>query len=136
MARIIGAITTSHVPAIGAAIARKLQADPYWKPFFDGFPPVRDWLAKTQPDVVVLVYNDHANAFSLELIPTFTIGTAGSYPIADEGWGPRPVPEVEGHPELAAHIAQSVIHGLNGCDPRLQDPCVPDHVRIGVVDHD
>ena len=28
---------------------------------------------------------------------------------ADEGWGPRPVPKVIGHPELASHIAQSVI---------------------------
>ena len=28
---------------------------------------------------------------------------------ADEGWGPRPVPVVKGHPELASHIAQSVI---------------------------
>ena len=36
MARIVGAITTSHVPAIGRAIARNLHQDAYWKPFFDG----------------------------------------------------------------------------------------------------
>jgi protocatechuate 4,5-dioxygenase beta chain len=43
------------------------------------------------------------------MIPTFAIGTAGRYKPADEGWGPRPVPDVIGDPELAAHIAQSVI---------------------------
>jgi len=58
---------------------------------------------------VVLVYNDHASAFSLEIIPTFAIGCAERFAPADEGWGPRPVPVVEGHPEFAAHIAQSVI---------------------------
>ena len=59
--------------------------------------------------MVFLVYNDHATAFSLDIIPTFAIGTAASYQPADEGWGPRPVPVVQGHPELASHIAQSVI---------------------------
>jgi protocatechuate 4,5-dioxygenase beta chain len=58
MAKIIGGITTSHVPAIGGAIAKNLQQDPYWKPFFDGFIPVRHWLAEARPDVVVVVYND------------------------------------------------------------------------------
>jgi protocatechuate 4,5-dioxygenase beta chain len=62
-----------------------------------------------KPDVIFLVYNDHATAFSLDMIPTFAIGTAASYQPADEGWGPRPVPVVQGHPELASHIAQSVI---------------------------
>ena len=61
------------------------------------------------PDVIFLVYNDHATAFSLEMIPTFAIGTAAEFKPADEGWGPRPVPRSIGHPELAAHIAQSVI---------------------------
>jgi protocatechuate 4,5-dioxygenase beta chain len=61
------------------------------------------------PDVVFLVYNDHATAFSLEMIPTFAIGCAAEFQPADEGWGPRPVPKVIGHPELASHIAQSVI---------------------------
>jgi protocatechuate 4,5-dioxygenase beta chain len=56
-----------------------------------------------------LVYNDHANAFSLELIPTFAIGVADEFPVADEGWGPRPVPAVQGHPALAAHLVQSLV---------------------------
>jgi protocatechuate 4,5-dioxygenase beta chain len=59
--------------------------------------------------VVILVYNDHASAFSLEMIPTFAIGCAAEFAPADEGWGPRPVPTVIGHPALAWHIAQSAI---------------------------
>jgi protocatechuate 4,5-dioxygenase beta chain len=83
--------------------------EPYWQKVFAGYGPSRAWLAQRKPDVVFLVYNDHANAFSLDLIPTFAIGTAAEFPPADEGWGPRPVPTVIGHPELAAHIAHSVI---------------------------
>jgi protocatechuate 4,5-dioxygenase beta chain len=81
----------------------------YWKPVFEGYDWSRAWIAEQAPDVVVLVYNDHASAFSLELIPTFAIGCAESYLPADEGFGPRPVPAVQGHPELAWHIAESAI---------------------------
>ena len=109
MARIVAGVTTSHVPAIGAALDQGKAADPYWAPVFKGYEFGRRWIAEQKPDDVVLVYNDHASAFSLELIPTFAIGCAGSFAPADEGWGPRPVPVVEGHPALAWHIAQSVI---------------------------
>jgi protocatechuate 4,5-dioxygenase beta chain len=109
MARIVAGVTTSHVPAIGAALDLGKTADPYWQPVFAGYEFSRRWIAEHRPDVVVLVYNDHASAFSLELIPTFAIGCAESFAPADEGWGPRPVPVVQGHPELAWHIAQSTI---------------------------
>jgi len=58
---------------------------------------------------VILVYNDHGNAFGLDMVPTFALGMSPSYEPADEGWGPRPVPSVQGHPALSAHIAHSVI---------------------------
>jgi len=109
MARIIGGVSTSHVPAIGAAIDRGRTGDAYWQPLFKGYEPSKKWMAETKPDVVILVYNDHASAFSLEIIPTFALGCAEEFPIADEGWGPRPVPVVKGHPDLAWHVAQSVI---------------------------
>jgi protocatechuate 4,5-dioxygenase beta chain len=109
MARIIAGVTTSHVPAIGAAIDLGKTQEPYWQPVFNGYEFSKRWIAGQKPDVVVLVYNDHASAFSLELIPTFAIGCAESFAPADEGWGPRPVPVVQGHPELAWHIAQSTI---------------------------
>jgi protocatechuate 4,5-dioxygenase beta chain len=109
MARISAAVFTSHVPAIGAAMDLGKTQEPYWQKVFSGYEFSRQWLQDNKPDVVFLVFNDHATAFSLEMIPTFAIGTAAEYAVADEGWGPRPVPKVHGHPELSAHIAQSVI---------------------------
>jgi protocatechuate 4,5-dioxygenase beta chain len=109
MARITASVYTSHVPAIGAALDLGKTEEPYWQPLFKGYEFSKQWMTDNRPDVIFLVYNDHATAFSLEMIPTFAIGTAAEYQPADEGWGPRPVPKVIGHPELAAHIAQSVI---------------------------
>jgi protocatechuate 4,5-dioxygenase beta chain len=109
MAKITAGVATSHVPAIGAALDLGKTQEPYWAPLFKGYEFSKQWIAAQKPDVVFLVYNDHASAFSLDIIPTFAIGCADEYQPADEGWGPRPVPAVKGHPELAAHIAQSVI---------------------------
>jgi hypothetical protein len=109
MAHITASVYTSHVPAIGATIDMGKTAEPYWQPLFKGYEFSKQWMKDHTPDVIFLVYNDHATAFSLDMIPTFAIGTAAQYTPADEGWGPRPVPVVQGHPALAAHIAQSVI---------------------------
>jgi protocatechuate 4,5-dioxygenase beta chain len=109
MAKITASVYTSHVPAIGAAIDLGKTHEPYWQKVFAGYEFSKQWLKDNKPDVIFLVFNDHATAFSLEMIPTFAIGTAAEFAPADEGWGPRPVPKVIGHPQLAAHIAQSVI---------------------------
>jgi hypothetical protein len=109
MAHISASVYTSHVPAIGAALDMGKTQEPYWQPVFAGYEYSKEWMKHNTPDVIFLVFNDHATAFSLDMIPTFAIGTAAQYIPADEGWGPRPVPVVQGHPELAAHIAQSVI---------------------------
>ncbi len=109
MARITAGVATSHVPAIGAAIDNQKTDTDYWRPLFAGYEASKRWMAAHTPDVVILVYNDHASAFSLDIVPTFAIGCADHYAPADEGWGPRPVPTVQGHPELAAHVTQSVI---------------------------
>jgi protocatechuate 4,5-dioxygenase, beta chain len=109
MAKITASVYTSHVPAIGAALDMGKTNEPYWQKVFSGYEFSKQWLKENKPDVIFLVFNDHATAFSLEMIPTFAIGTAAEFAVADEGWGPRPVPKVIGHPELASHIAQSVI---------------------------
>jgi hypothetical protein len=109
MAKITASVFTSHVPAIGAALDLGKTQEPYWQPVFQGYEYGKQWMKDNKPDVIFLVYNDHATAFSLDIIPTFAIGTAAEFKPADEGWGPRPVPMVKGHPELASHIAQSVI---------------------------
>jgi hypothetical protein len=109
MAKITASVFTSHVPAIGAAMDLGKTQEDYWKPLFKGYEYGKQWMKDNKPDVIFLVYNDHATAFSLDFIPTFAIGTADEFQPADEGWGPRPVPVVKGHPDLASHIAQSVI---------------------------
>ena len=109
MAKITASVFTSHVPAIGAALDLGKTHEPYWQPLFQGYEYGKQWMKDNKPDVIFLVYNDHATAFSLDIIPTFAIGTAEQFQPADEGWGPRPVPVVKGHPNLASHIAQSVI---------------------------
>lgn len=125
MAKISAGVGTSHVPAIGAAVDHGKTQDPYWKPLFDGYKPARDWLQDNMPDVAIIVYNDHASAFSLELIPTFVIGVAPEFQPADEGYGPRQVPVVEGHPELAWHIAESLI--LDEFDMTIANNMPVDH---------
>ena len=109
MARITAGVATSHVPAIGAAVDLGKTGTDYWRPVFEGYEWTKEWIAGEQPDVVVLVYNDHATAFSMELIPTFAIGCAESFTPADEGFGARPVPVVQGHPQLAGHIVSSTV---------------------------
>jgi protocatechuate 4,5-dioxygenase, beta chain len=125
MAKIIGGIACSHVPAIGVAMDRGMSGTPYWEPLFRGYGPAREWLARQRPDVAIVVYNDHANAFSLQLIPTFLLGVAAEFPIADEGFGPRPVPRVVGHPDLAWHLAESLI--LDEFDMTLANEMPVDH---------
>jgi protocatechuate 4,5-dioxygenase beta chain len=109
LARVTWGLATSHVPSIGAAMDRGKVQDPYWKPLFDGYAPAREWMARHTPDVALVVYNDHANAIDLSMTPTFGVGTAASYQVADEGWGRRPVPPVVGAPELSDHLVESLV---------------------------
>ena len=139
MARIVAGIGSSHVPAIGAAIDNNKTEEPYWKRVFSGFAKSQAWMREMKPDVAIIVYNDHASAFSVDLIPTFALGCAAEFPPADEGWGPRPVPVVKGHPALASHIAQSVIldeFDLTICNKMEVDHgmTVPMNLLFGKVD--
>ncbi|GGX68447.1 class III extradiol dioxygenase family protein [Saccharospirillum salsuginis] len=109
MAQVLGGITTSHIPAIGMAMDRHEEDTPYWKPFFDGYPPVRAWLEAQQPDIAVVFYNDHGLEFFLDKKPTFAIGTAPQYHNADEGWGIKPIPPVTGETELSWHLVNQLI---------------------------
>ena len=125
MARIIGGFVTSHVPAIGGAIAKNLQQDPYWKPFFDQFPPVREWFAAHKPDVLVVIYNDHGLTYFLDKMPTFAIGAAAQYENVDEGWGIPTVRPFKGDQKLSWHIINSVVE--DGFDPVMCQEMTVDH---------
>lgn len=109
MVSIVGGITTSHVPAIGGAIARQRHDEPYWKPFFDGFIAVRQWLAEVKPDVAIVFYNDHGLNFFLDKMPTFAVGAAPEYRNADEGWGIPTLEPLPGHPAFSWHLIESLV---------------------------
>jgi len=109
MARIVGGIATTHVPSIGNAIAKGSQSDPYWKPFFDGFPPAHQWLARVRPDVVVVAYNDHGLNFFLDKMPTFAVGAAAEYKNADEGWGLPVAKPYPGDAKLSWHLIEQLV---------------------------
>ena len=123
MARVVGGLGTSHVPAIASAIAGGLEHDPYWQPFFDGYPPVRRWLEQVRPDVAVVFYNDHGLTFFLDAMPTFAIGAADSYRSDDEGWGLGTVPPFDGHPELSWHVIEHLVE-------RSFDPTTCQRMRV------
>jgi protocatechuate 4,5-dioxygenase, beta chain len=109
MAEIIGGVGCSHVPAVGAAIDKGKTQEPYWAPYFAKTQPMKDWIAEKKPDVAIVVYNDHATAFSLALVPTFALGVGEHFGVADEGFGKRQVPNIVGHPDLAWHLAESLV---------------------------
>jgi protocatechuate 4,5-dioxygenase, beta chain len=124
MATIIGGIATTHVPAIGGAIAKGLQQEPYWKPFFDGFKPAHAWLAANRPDAVVVIYNDHGLNFFLDKLPTFAVGAAAEYRHADEGWGLPVSPSFPGDPAFSWHIIESLVadeFDVTSCQEMLVD---------------
>jgi len=109
MATIVGGIATSHTPSIAFAVDKKMAADPAWTPIFEGFAPVRAWLAEKAPDVLFYVYNDHVTSFFFDHYSSFALGFSDTFPVADEGGGPRPLPAIKGHPALAQHIANGLV---------------------------
>jgi len=124
MARIVGAVTTSHVPAIGGAIAKGLQDEPYWKPFFGAFEKARAWLDRVRPDAAVVVYNDHGLQFFLDKMPTFAVGAADEYRNADEGWGLPTLPPYRGDAAFSWHIIESLVaeeFDITSCQEMLVD---------------
>jgi protocatechuate 4,5-dioxygenase beta chain len=127
MARILGAITTSHIPAIGGAIANGRQNEPYWKPFFEAYGRVHEWLANVRPDTAVVIYNDHGLNFFLDKMPTFAVGAAPDYRHADEGWGLPICRAFRGDPELSWHLIESLVadeFDVTMCQEMLVDHAV------------
>ena len=139
MARLIGGLATSHIPAIGNAIAKNKQAEPYWKPFFDGYPPVRQWLGEQRPDVVVVFYNDHGLNFFLDKMPTFAVGAAAEYRNADEGWGIPTTEPIPGEPELSWQLINTLVEkefDITTCQEMLVDHACTLPFKLFWPDHE
>lgn len=139
MARIIGGITTSHIPAVGNAISEGLTQEHYWKRFFDGYEPVKAWLDEKKPDVIIIVYNDHGLNFFLDKAPTFAIGCTDEYQNADEGWGLKPTSPFAGDAQLSWHLAESLINqefDMCTCQEMLVDHGFVNPMRALFGDHE
>lgn len=150
MAILIGGIGTSHAPSIAHAADAGHQDRAEWKPFFDAFGPVKQWLKAQRVDVMVVFYNDHLNHFQFGAYPTFALGVAESMPVADEGAGPRDFPPVPGDTGLGWHLASRLVgedfdltvcqdmvldHGVMSVLPLMADVpwgirVVPIHVNV------
>jgi gallate dioxygenase len=109
MAKIIGAIASSHTPTIGFALDANKQNDAVWAPIFEAYEPVRLWLDEKKPDVLLVVYNDHVTSFFFDHYSAFALGIGDRWLPADEGGGARDLPAVGGHAALARHIGQSLV---------------------------
>ena len=153
MGKVIGGIGSSHAPTIGTAWDKGQTKEPLWAPVFDGYEPARQWLEAIEPDVFLVVYNDHANRFFFDAWPTFALGVGAIHAQADEGWGKRPLPDLPGHPDFAWHLAKSLVgdefdpticqemsvdHGVLSFLPMLTDsnwkiPVVP--LAVNVIQH-
>ncbi len=125
MAKITAGIATSHVPAIGAAFDQDRTQTEGWAPVFAGYEWVKEFQRRENPDVVILCYNDHASSMMLDVVPTFALGMAEEFDVADEGWGRRPVPQVIGDPVLAAHLAEQLV--IDEFDMTLMNAMDVDH---------
>lgn len=125
MAEIVGGVGTSHVPSIGAALDNGKAEEPPWRGIFSGYEPARDWIADKRPDVAIVIYNDHGSAFSLDILPTFAVGAAPRYESADEGYGPRRIPEIIGDPDLSWHLIERLV--ADEFDPAICQRLPLDH---------
>ncbi len=125
MAKIIGGIGSSHIPAIGIAMDKGIEQTPYWKEFFDGYLPVREWLYEQNPEIAIVFYNDHGLEMFLDKKPTFAVGAAPEYHNADEGWGIKPIPPITGETDLSWHIINELIE--NDFDPTVCQEMKVDH---------
>ncbi len=133
MARIVGSIMSTHVPAIANALERHEEADPYWKPFFDGYEAVHSWLHEVQPDVAVIIHNDHGMNFFLDKMPTFAVGCAPEYRHGDEGWGIPTVDPYRGHPDLSWHLVEALVgdeFDVTTCQEMLVDHAVTNPMKL------
>jgi protocatechuate 4,5-dioxygenase, beta chain len=127
MARVIGGIGASHAPSMEHVYdaGDEVRGGEEWQPLFGPFQEVAKWLEELKPDRLVVIYNDHMDEFFLNAYPTFALGVADTYPIADEGFGARPFPPLPGDAKLGWHIARSLV--ADEFDPTICQELEVDH---------
>ncbi len=131
MGRIVGGIGTSHAPSIAHAYDKGQQRDPLWAPLFDGYGPAKEWLKRAKPDAMIVLYNDHMNRFFFDAYPTFALGVGDRHELADEGWGKRNFPPLQGDSDLGWHLARSLVE--DEFDPTICQEISIDHGILSVL---
>lgn len=131
MAKLVGAIGSSHAPSIAFAYDHQHGDRPEWKGFFEAYQPVRQWLQEIQADTLIFVYNDHLNNFRFDNYPSFALGTGPLHPVFGEGQVPRQLPPVPGDSDLAWHVARSLL--ADEFDPSLCLEMALDHGVMSVL---
>lgn len=115
MAKIVGGLGIAHTPSMGIEYDRGMNAgfSPAWALWHEGTRPVKAWLQQLAPTQMVVIYNDHLNHFDFQAYPTIAIGVGNRFPQADEGWGPRPLPDLSGNPILGIHLTEHLVREEN-----------------------
>ena len=109
MARILGAVASSHTPTIGFALDTHKQEDPAWAPIFEATSRCSTGWRRRSPTCCSSIFNDHVTSFFFDHYSRSRSASASSTRVADEGGGARALPPVEGHPALAHHIAAALV---------------------------
>ena len=78
MARIVGGIGASHAPSMEHVYdaGEDTRESDEWQPLFGPFTEVAEWLEAARPDRLIVIYNDHMDAFFLDAYPSFALGVA------------------------------------------------------------
>jgi protocatechuate 4,5-dioxygenase, beta chain len=66
---------TSHVPSIAAALDKGLRDSAEWA-LLRRLHPRAGLDRGAKPDIAVVIFNDHGNAFFLDRVPTLALGVA------------------------------------------------------------
>jgi len=113
MARVVAGIGISHTPSMGIEFDRGTAGEAgfsaRWQPWYDGTRQVERLLRALAPDHLVVVYNDHLNYFDLDNYPTLAIGVGERFRQADEGWGPRQLPDLDGDVRWGLHLTEHLV---------------------------
>ena len=92
MAEIVAGLGCSHAPSIAHVYDGRRTREPEWRPLFDAFDRAEKWLMSRGADVLVCIYNDHIDQYSLDAWPQFAIGVGspdggGCASCGATGWG-------------------------------------------------
>jgi protocatechuate 4,5-dioxygenase beta chain len=125
MGAVVGGVGCSHAPVLAALHDSGRAPEGVWADLMDGFARTKTWLDQLGPDLAVVVYNDHFNHFFLDNYPTFALGVATQYPLADEGRAKRRFDSLPGDSAFGWRVAEHLLAAE--FDPSICQEMAVDH---------